>query len=75
MIIHRPKIRFDPGPDTSPIEATIAYDGRIRIQTDPDAMRLVSTFMTPAEAREFALELTGLADAAEAINDEWTEVS
>ncbi len=75
MIIHRPKVRFDPGPDTSPIEATMQSDGRVRIKTDADSTHLHTTWLTPAEAREFALELTGLADAAEAINEQWTEVS
>ena len=65
-IIHRPKIRFESAVgDSSPIEATIQSDGRVRIESDPDSMRLNAAWLTPAEAREFAIELQGLADAAE----------
>ena len=68
MIRHgRPKVRFDPGPDTSPIEASVQSDGRIRIQSDCDSGHLNGTWLTTAEAREFATELMGLADAAEII--------
>lgn len=69
QIIHRPKIRFESADgDSSPVEAAIQQDGRIRIESDPDSMRMRATWLTPAEVREFALELTGLADAAEAIH-------
>ncbi len=73
MIIHRPKIRFESAAgDSSPVEATMQSDGRVRIKTDADSTHLNTTWLTPAEAREFALELAGLADAAEVVNDEWT---
>lgn len=69
LIIPRPKIRFesDDG-DSSPVEAGLQQDGRIRIVSDPDSMRMNAAWLTPAEVREFALELTGLADASEAIH-------
>jgi len=66
--IPRPKIRFESEDgDSSPIEAAIQHDGRIRVQSDPDSMRMNAAWLLPSEIREFALELTGLADAAEAI--------
>ena len=68
-MVHRPKIRFEPSSaDTSPIEAALTSDGRIRLVTDPDSMHLHTTWLTVAEVREFATELSGLADAAAVIN-------
>jgi hypothetical protein len=69
MIMHPPKIRFEPvAGDSSPIEATVQSDGRVRVQSDPDSGRLNATWLTSAELREFAIELNGLADAAEIIH-------
>lgn len=71
IIVHHPKIRFDPPKgDSSPIEATITSDGRIRVQTDCDSGHLNATWMTTAELREFAMETLGLADAADLIYGE-----
>lgn len=71
MIIHQPKIRFESeAGDSSPIEATIQGDGRLRVQSDPDSGHLNAAWMTTTETREFALELLGLADAADAIHAE-----
>ena len=69
-IIPDPKIRFESADgDSSPVEAAIQRDGRIRIQSDPDSMHMNGAWLTPAEVREFALELTALADAAETIHE------
>ena len=69
MIMHPPKIRYETADgDSNPIEATIQYDGRLRIESDPDACRLSGAWLTTDEAREFALELLGLADAADIIS-------
>lgn len=68
ITIPRPKIRFESEDgDSSPVEASIQHDGRVRIMSDPDSLRMNAAWLTPAEVREFALELTGLADAAEVI--------
>jgi hypothetical protein len=65
-----PRIRFEsPDGDSPPVEASIQHDGRVRIQSDPDSLHMNAAWLTPAEVREFALELAGLADAAEAIYD------
>jgi hypothetical protein len=62
------KIRFESADgDSSPVEASIQRGGRVRIQSDPDSLRMNAAWLTPAEVREFALELLGLADAAETI--------
>lgn len=68
-IFTRPTVRFEPA-DTreNPIEAKLMSDGLIRIMTDPDAMHTHSSYFTPAEVREFATELLGLANASEAIH-------
>lgn len=74
LIIPRPKIRFENADgDSSPVEASIAHDGRIAILSDPDSLRMNAAHLKPSDVREFALELTGLADAAEAIygKDAW----
>jgi hypothetical protein len=71
IIIHPAKLRFDPPDgDSSPIEASITSDGRIRVQSDCDAGRLNATWMTTAEFREFVMEALGLADAADLIYGE-----
>lgn len=64
-----PKIRFNDG-DTgsSPIAAQLMTSGAIRIESDPDSCTLRAAFMDPAAVREFALELTALADLAEALD-------
>jgi hypothetical protein len=69
-VINRPpKIRHEGAAgDSVPLEATIAYDGRLRVKSDPDDCRLNGAWFTSDEAREFALELIGLADAADAIH-------
>ena len=70
MIMHPPKIRFETAAgDSTPVEATIQHDGRLRVESDPDACRLSGAWLTTAEAREFALELLGLADAADIIHE------
>jgi hypothetical protein len=67
----RPTVRFDPAAgDSSPVEARLESDGRIRIVSDPDSMRMNGAWLTPAELREFATELLGLADASDVINAE-----
>jgi hypothetical protein len=53
--------------DSSPIEAKVMSDGRIRIQTDPDSSPIHGCWLTVAEIREFATDLLGLADASEKI--------
>lgn len=64
-----PKIRFESAEgDSSPIEAKLMSDGRIRLQSDPDAGHMTGAWLTVAELREFATELLGLADASEAIH-------
>jgi hypothetical protein len=69
-VFTRPTVRFDPAAgDSSPIEAKLESDGRVRIASDPDSGRLNGAWLTPAEAREFATELLGLADASDAIHD------
>jgi hypothetical protein len=71
IFIHPPKIRFDPPDgDSSPIEASITSDGRIKLETDPDSCQLKSTWMTTAQLRDYILELSGLADAADLIYEE-----
>jgi hypothetical protein len=71
IIVHHPKIRFDPpNGDSSPLEASITSDGHIRVQSDCDSGHLNATWMTPAELREFAMEALGLADAADLIHGE-----
>ena len=72
-LLTRPKVRITPGDGhENPVEAALQADGRIRLITDPDAMHGHSSWLTPAEAREFALELAGLADASDTIHDgEW----
>ncbi len=68
ITIPRPKIRFESEDgDSSPVEASIQHDGRVRIESDPDSMRMNAAWLLPSEVREFALELVALADAAEAI--------
>ncbi len=68
ITIPRPKIRFESEDgDSSPVEASIEHDGRVRIMSDPDSMRMNAAWLLPSEVREFALELVALADAAEAI--------
>jgi hypothetical protein len=68
MIIHQPKVRFESASgDSSPVEAVIQSDGRVRLVSDPDSLRMNGAWLTPAEVREFAIELLGLADAAEVI--------
>ena len=70
-MIPYPKVRFDPPDgDSSPIEASITDDGRIRVQTDCDSGRLNATWMTTAQLRDHILELSGLADAADLIYGE-----
>ena len=67
-IYTRPKVRFESADgDSSPIEARLESAGRIRIASDPDSGHLNGTWLTAAETREFALELLGLADAADII--------
>jgi hypothetical protein len=67
-MIHQPKVRFESASgDSSPIEAVVQYDGRVRLMSDPDSLRMNGAWLTPAEVREFAIELLGLADAAEVI--------
>lgn len=69
-IIPCPKIRYESADgDSSPVQASLEHDGRIRILADPDSMRMNAAWLTPAEARDFALELTGLADASEAVHE------
>lgn len=69
-IIHPPKIRFESADgDSVPVEAVITYDGRIRVKSDPDDGRLNGAWFTPGEIRELCTELTGLADAADAIHE------
>jgi hypothetical protein len=65
MIVH---VRFESASgDSSPVEAAMKYDGRVRIMSDPDSLRMNGAWLTPREVREFATELLGLADAAEII--------
>jgi hypothetical protein len=67
-LLTRPKVRVEGEEgDSSPIEAMLMTDGRIRLMTDPDALHYHSCWLTPAEIREFATDLLGLADASEAI--------
>ena len=67
----RPKVRFESAEgDSSPIQATLESGGRIRVMSDPDSGRMNAAWLTPAEVREFALELLGLADASDVINGE-----
>jgi hypothetical protein len=72
MSLHtRPKIRIQSADgESSPIQATLEHGGRIRLITDPDAMHHHTAWLTAAEAREFATELLGLADAADIIHAE-----
>jgi hypothetical protein len=68
-IIHYPKIRFESADgDSCPVEADLQSDGRIRIQSDADSLAVNGAWLRPSEVREFALELTALADASEAIH-------
>jgi hypothetical protein len=67
-IFTRPTVRYESARrDTSPVEARLMTDGRIRLMTDPDSMHIHSAYLTPVEARDFALELAGLADVSEVI--------
>lgn len=71
MFIPDPKIRFESEDgDSTPVEASIQPDGRIRIQSDPDGPSVNGAWLRLAEAREFGLELAGLIDAAEIIYGE-----
>ena len=73
-IFTRPKVRIAPDDDQeNPIEATLMTDGRIRLMTDPDSMHIHTTYLTPAEVREFIVELGGLADASDAIYGDYEE--
>jgi hypothetical protein len=68
------KVRTEsPAGDSSPIEAKIMSDGRIRIQTDPDSSPIGGCWLTPAEIRELATDLLGLADASDAIYGDYEE--
>lgn len=70
-IIPRPKVRFEAADgQSSPVEASLQSGGRVRIVSDPDSLRMNGAWLTPGEVREFATELLGLADAAEAIYGE-----
>ena len=71
LVLHPPKIRFLSREEDSAFEATIQeHGGAIRMVTDADSMHGHITWMTPAEVRELAIELLGLADAAEQIAGE-----
>jgi hypothetical protein len=73
-IFTRPKVRFQPDDDReNPVEATLQTDGRICLMTDPDSMHIHRSWLTPAEIREFATELLGLADASDAIYGDYEE--
>lgn len=65
----RPKVRLSPElGDSSPVEATLESDGRIRVVSDPDSMQLNGAWLEPDEIREWCLDLLGLADASEIIH-------
>ena len=72
-LIPAPKIRFESADgDSSPVEAALQRDGRVRIASDPDSMRMNGAWLMPSEVREFALELLALADISEIIHPEAT---
>ena len=65
-----PTIRFESADgESSPVEASLQPTGQVRIITDPDSGHLHTSWLWPSEVRELALELLGLADAAEAIHE------
>lgn len=68
-VSHPPTVRMEAEDGgSSPVEASIQNSGeKIRILSDPDSMNLNGAWLTRREAREFALELLGLCDAADAI--------
>ena len=67
-IFTQPTVRVESAEgDSSPIEARLMTDGRIRIVTDPDSMSMNGTWLTTAEVREFVFDLLGLADASDRI--------
>lgn len=68
MIRHPAKVRFTSTDEDSAIEATIQEDGAfIRVIVDADSIHGHVTWLRPAQVRELAIELAGLADAADAI--------
>jgi hypothetical protein len=66
----KPAILFESADGgSSPIEASIQSGGeKIRILSDPYSGHLNGAWLNPREAREFALEILGLCDAAEIIS-------
>ena len=73
-LLTRPKVRIEPDDDQeNAVEATLMTDGRLRLMTDPDGGGIHTSWLTPAEAREFALELVALADASDAIYGDYEE--
>jgi hypothetical protein len=72
----RPKVRYEaPDGASSPIEATLQTDGRIRLLTDPDSGHLNGAWLTPAELRELLVDLAGLADASDIIHHDPADIS
>ena len=71
MFPPKPTVRFDPpAGDSSPVTASLQSDGMIRVEVDPDSMRLTATYFEPKEFRAWCLEALGLCDASDVIHEE-----